>query len=198
MIPEALNRRAADLGVSLQQGRHELVDELEPLWLSMFDHHLSTGAAGLPVIRRAESWARRRALYGQLLRGQETFVIVARRGAAAVGYAVAHVHLGADDTWDTGDLIGEVESLAVLPLERGRGLGTLLLDCVEAVLDRLGARDVMIGVLAGNDDAQRFYERRGMAPAIVKLLRVGPKPSPEPGLCSSAEGGYVVTDEALE
>jgi hypothetical protein len=83
MIPEALNRRAADLGVTLQQGRHELVDELEPLWLSMFDHHLSTGAAGL------------------------------------------------------------------------------------------------IGVMAGNDDAQRFYERRGMTPAIVKLLRVGPKPASE-------------------
>jgi hypothetical protein len=56
MILEALNRRAADLGVTLHQGRHELVDELEPLWLSMFDHHLSTGAAGLPVIKRSESW----------------------------------------------------------------------------------------------------------------------------------------------
>jgi GNAT superfamily N-acetyltransferase len=75
------------------------------------------------------------------------------------------------------DRIGEVESLAVLPPERGRGLGTLLLDCAEAVLDRLGAQDVMIGVLAGNNDALRFYERRGMAPAIVKLLRIGPKPA---------------------
>jgi hypothetical protein len=37
----------------------------------------------------------------------------------------------------------------------------------------------MIGVLAGNDDAQRFYERRGMTPAVVKLLRVGPKPTCE-------------------
>jgi ribosomal protein S18 acetylase RimI-like enzyme len=173
MIPEALRRRAADLGVTLHQGRHELVDELEPLWLSLFDHHLSTGAAGLPVIRRSESWARRRALYEELLRSQETFVVVARRESAAVGYAFAHVHMGPDDTWDTGDRIGEVESLAVLPLERGRGLGTLLLDCAEAFLDHLGAQDVMIGVLAGNDDAQRFYERRGMAPAILKLLRVG-------------------------
>jgi ribosomal protein S18 acetylase RimI-like enzyme len=179
MIPEAVNRRAADLGVTLHQGRDELVDELEPLWLSMFDHHLSTGAAGLPVIGRSESWARRRALYGQLLRSDDTFIVVARRGSAAVGYAFAHVHIGPDDTWDTGDRIGEVESLAVLPLERGGGLGTLLLDCAEAILDHLGARDVMIGVLAGNDDAQRFYERRGMTPAIVKLLRVGQKPGRE-------------------
>ena len=46
-------------------------------------------------------------------------------------------------------------------------------------LDRLGAHDVMIGVVAGNDAAQRFYERRGMTPAIVTLLRVGPKPAGE-------------------
>jgi GNAT superfamily N-acetyltransferase len=96
-----------------------------------------------------------------------------------VGYAFARVHIGPDDTWDAEDRIGEVESLAVLPVERGRGLGTLLLDCAEAVLDRSGAPDVMIGVLAGNDDAHRFYERRGMTPAIVKLLRVGPKPASE-------------------
>jgi hypothetical protein len=38
MIPEAFSRRAADLGVTLHQGKEELVDELEPLWLSMFDH----------------------------------------------------------------------------------------------------------------------------------------------------------------
>jgi hypothetical protein len=36
----------------------------------------------------------------------------------------------------------------------------LLLDYAEAVLDRLGAQDVMIGVLAGNDDALRFYVPR--------------------------------------
>lgn len=73
MIPEGLNRDADDLGVTLHQGRHELVDELEPLWLSLFDHHLSTGAADLPVIRRSESWPRRRALYEQLLLSQEAW-----------------------------------------------------------------------------------------------------------------------------
>src|SRR5882672_3647484 len=107
MIPDTLNRRAQDLGVSLHQGKQELLRELEPLWLSLFDHHLSTGAAGLPVIPRSESWPRRRALYEQLLRGQEAFVVVARRGPAAVGYALAHVHPGPDDTWTTVDRIGE-------------------------------------------------------------------------------------------
>ena len=177
MIPESLNQRAKELGVTLHQGKQELVGELEPLWLSLFDHHLSTGAAGLPVIPRSESWPRRRALYEQLLRGQEAFVVVARRGPAAVGYALAHVHPGPDDTWTTGDRIGEVESLALRPGERGHGVGTLLLDCAEAILENHGARDVVIGVLAGNDSARRFYERRGMTPAVIKMMRIGPKPA---------------------
>jgi ribosomal protein S18 acetylase RimI-like enzyme len=177
VTPESLNQRGKELGVTLHHGKQELVGELEPLWLSLFDHHLTTGAAGLPVIPRSESWPRRRALYEQLLRGQDAFVVVARRGPAAVGYALGHVHLGPDDTWATGDRIGEVESLALLPGERGRGIGTLLLDCAEAILEDHGARDVVIGVLAGNDGARRFYERRGMSPAIIKMMRIGPKPA---------------------
>ena len=159
------DRTAAGLGVSLQQGRFELVDELEPLWLSMFDHHRSVGAAGLPVIERSESWPRRRKLYEEWLGSDDGFVILARRDAAAVGYVVGRLHPGPDDTWPTGDRIGVVESLAVLPSERGGGLGTLLLDSAEAALAALGAQDVFIEVLVGNDDAIRFYERRGMTPA---------------------------------
>lgn len=179
MIPGTLARRAEELGLTLHQGKQDLVGELEPLWLALFDHHLSTGAARLPVIPRSESWPRRRALYGQLLRGPEAFIVLARRGSAAVGYALGHIHLGPDDTWTTGERIGEVESLAVLPRERGRGVGTLLLDCAEAILEHRDARDVVIGVLAGNDSARRFYERRGMTPAVIKMMRIGPKPAGE-------------------
>jgi len=151
----------------------DLLDELEPLWLSMFDHHVEVGAAGLPVIERSRSWGHRRALYLQLLAEPDTFVLVARRGGRAVGYALVHVHEGADDTWPTGDRIGEVESLAVLPEERGGGIGTLLLDTADEHLARLGIHDLLISVLAGNDDALRFYRRRGLRPVATRLLRLG-------------------------
>ena len=80
-------------GVELRVGGAELLDALEPLWLSLFDHHRDTGAAGLPVIDRALSWPRRRAYYE-------------------------------DDTWPLGDRFGEIESLAVLPAERGTDSAT--------------------------------------------------------------------------
>jgi len=53
----------------------------------------------------------------------------------------------------------------------------LLLDGAEAILEHRGVQDIVIGVLAGNDDASRFYERRGMVPAVIKMMRIGPKPA---------------------
>lgn len=158
--------------VSLHQGRHDLLDEVEPLWLSLFRHHREVGPG--PFIPEDESWPHRRRFYEEVLEHPDAFVLVARRDGRAVGYAVVAVHRGPDDTWPTGDPFAEVETLAVLPSERGRGLGTRLLDAVDDRLAALGITTVFIAVMTGNDDALRFYERRGLYPVITKLMRVGP------------------------
>ena len=176
-----LTERAAAGGVTLRYGRHELLDELEPLWLALFEHHLSVGAAGFPVVDPATSWQRRRRLYTRLLDEPETVIITASRGPRPVGYCLAHIHHGADDTWPTGDRIGEIESLAVLAAERGQGVGTLLLDAAEAYLAEHGAHDVMLAVVAGNAAAMKFYERRGMAPSTINMLRLGARTPPAAG-----------------
>jgi ribosomal protein S18 acetylase RimI-like enzyme len=154
----------------------EVIDELEPLWLSLFDWHASIGHADLPLIDRADSWPRRRALYEEVLVTPDAFVVVARRGGRAVGYALAQFHHGPDDTWPTSDRIGEIESLALLPDERGAGLGTELLDVAEDELSARGATTVAIAVMVGNDDAQHFYAARGMVPTTIRMLRLGPRP----------------------
>jgi ribosomal protein S18 acetylase RimI-like enzyme len=171
-----LARRAAAAGVELRLGRHELLDDLEPLWLALLDHHVEIGAAGLPVVNRDLSWPRRRRFYTELLAEPETVVVTASRTGGLIGYCVAHVRHGADDTWPTGDVIGEIESLAVLAAERGRGIGTLLLDAAEAHLASHGACDVTLAVLVGNASAIAFYERRGMAPITVNMLRLRSDP----------------------
>jgi ribosomal protein S18 acetylase RimI-like enzyme len=149
------------------------VAEIEPLWLALFDHHVGIGAAGLRTIDRSESWPRRRALYESLLSARDAFVLVARRAGAAAGYALVRIHEGADDTWATGERIAELESLAVLPAERGRGVGTLLLDAVDERLAELGMADVIVAVLVGNTGAEELYRRRGWVPAMTKMIRLG-------------------------
>lgn len=157
----------------LRFGGPELVDAVEPLWLSLFDHHRSVGSAGMPVVEREVSWARRKVLYASLLAKPDAFLLLASRDGVPVGYVVAHVHEGADDTWPTGPRIGEIESLALVASERGAGLGGLLMDAAEERLAEVGARDVLLHVMVGNDDARRFYESRGMKPAMTTMLKLG-------------------------
>lgn len=75
------------------------------------------------------------------------------------------------DTWRTGERIGELESLSVLPSHRGRGIGGALLDAVDAAFEARGIRDLIVGALAGNDAALRLYERRGFRPTWLYLSR---------------------------
>jgi GNAT superfamily N-acetyltransferase len=157
----------------LAWGGVELVAEIEPLWLALFDHHRAIGSAGLPTIDRTETWPRRRALYERLLATPDAFALIARRDGVAVGYALVHVHEGADDTWPTGGRIAELESFAVLAHERGRGVGTLLLDAVDGHLADVGILDMVVAVLVGNTAAEELYRRRGLVPAMTKMIRLG-------------------------
>ncbi|HVQ18109.1 MAG TPA: GNAT family N-acetyltransferase [Actinomycetes bacterium] len=160
---------SADL-VTLTFGGAELVDALEPLWLTLFDHHRTVGPG--PFIDREDSWAARRRLYHALLSDPDAFVFLAQRREAAIGYALVGMHEGPDDTWPTGSRYAEVETLAVVEGERGQGVGSMLLDAVDVRLRELGVTALFIGVMVGNDDALRFYERRGLVPAITKLMRL--------------------------
>lgn len=75
------------------------------------------------------------------------------------------------DTWQTGARIGEIESLAVRPSQRGQGIGTRLLTALESELRSVGVDDLILGVLPGNDAAIRLYERRGYRRTWTYLSR---------------------------
>jgi ribosomal protein S18 acetylase RimI-like enzyme len=153
----------------------ERIDELEPLWLALHRHHRAVSAA--PVVEDDDaSWARRRAWYLEMLAGGEDVVLIAERDGRAVGYAFLHMHHGPDDTWPVGERWGEVVSLSVSPEERGAGVGTALLDAVDAELAARGVADLRVAVMAGNAAALRLYERRGLRPAELVLFRFGGEP----------------------
>ena len=77
------------------------------------------------------------------------------------------------DTWRTGDRVAEIETLSVAPHARGEGIGSALLDRIDAELEAAGVRDVMVGAFVTNTDAIRLYERRGFRPAWLYMLRLG-------------------------
>jgi ribosomal protein S18 acetylase RimI-like enzyme len=61
----------------------------------------------------------------------------------------------------TGPGTGELHVIYLDPDERGRGLGTLLLDRITEQIRERGATEMWVAVVAGNDLAVPFYEARG-------------------------------------
>jgi len=146
--------------------------ELEPLWRSLHRHHRATAA--VPVLADDNlSWRRRSDWYRSMLATGQAFVLVARDGGAAIGYAFVHIRPGDDDTWPIGAHMAELVSLAVAPDQRSRGIGTALMDAVDAELERRGIHDLEVAVMAGNDRAVAFYQRRGLVVGELLLFRFG-------------------------
>src|SRR4051812_28116870 len=159
----------------LRKGNADDLDLVEPLWVAVHHRHRESMPELAPFVDDTETWRARRTLYEGLLAEPDTLLLIALADDKPVGYGLTHVMPVADswieDTWRTGDRIGEIESLSVLPEYRGSGLGSELLDRLETHLRERGVDDLMLGALAGNADAIRLYQRRGYTPTWLYLSK---------------------------
>lgn len=159
----------------LRTGSADDLDLVEPLWVAVHHRHVESMPELAPYVDDTETWRARRNLYTDVLAKPDTLLVIAEVDGEPIGYGLTHVMPVADswieDTWVTGDRIGEIESLSVLPAYRGTGLGSELLERLEAHLHGLGVDDMFLGALAGNDHAIRLYERRGYRPTWLYLSK---------------------------
>jgi ribosomal-protein-alanine N-acetyltransferase len=82
--------------------------------------------------------------------------IVATVEEGLVGYTVGEL-----EARGNGRKVGHVMNVAVDTRHRNRGVGTMLMDELEARFHRLGATAAYLEVRESNLDAQRLYSRRG-------------------------------------
>ena len=162
-------------GVSIAFGGAADLELLRPFWLALHRIHQEADPQLAPHVSDETSWSRRRALYEHCLESPDAFLLLVRRDGDLIGYAMVAVEPDGDvlwsDTWEVGDKVAELETMYLVPEERGRGLGGLLLDTVEAELESRGIRDLAIGAVPGNSGALRFYERRGYRPTWTIVTR---------------------------
>jgi uncharacterized protein (DUF1330 family)/ribosomal protein S18 acetylase RimI-like enzyme len=161
------------------------VERFRPLWLAAHERHRRAAPELAPYLGDDESWSVRRRHYGAMIEDPGAAAALAVDGDHhVVGYVVGLVlrtdDTWVDDTWATGPLVGEVESLAVQESWRGRGIGSALLGWVERRLAEYGAHDVVIGVVPGNDQAERLYRAHGYRPAFTYLARFTGRDTPGP------------------
>jgi ribosomal protein S18 acetylase RimI-like enzyme len=160
----------------VERGGAADLELLEPLWVAVHHQHQQAMPELRPYVSDAETWRERRALYDRLFADHDPILLLGRQAGRLAGYALGYTMPATAtwlaDTWATGEHIGEVESLSVLPEYRGRGLGSRLLDELHEGLRQQGVRDVILGALAGNDDAIRLYRRHGYRPTWLYLSRL--------------------------
>jgi ribosomal protein S18 acetylase RimI-like enzyme len=149
------------------------LDEVAPLWKAMVEHHRELTAGQLPVRSPDEAWRRRRLEYDAWLSGGRAWLLLAVDATspqqAPDGYAVIRL-ADSGATWDLGEAVGELESLAVAARARGRGIGTMLLEAGRELLRSRGVDYWSVTVAAGNTGAIRLYEREGFGPRYHHLL----------------------------
>ena len=141
-------------GVSVRFGGPDDIKRLGPLWLQVHAVHQAVDPQLGPWVDDETTWSQRRKLYNHCLSSPDAFLLLAWRGERLVGYAMVAVEPeGArlwDDSWVVGEKVAELETIVVLPEERDRGLGTYLLDLIDAELELRGIHDMVIGAVPGN------------------------------------------------
>jgi ribosomal protein S18 acetylase RimI-like enzyme len=149
------------------------VDRVEPLWKAMVAHHREVVAGAWPVRDEEAAWQLRRAEYVDWLSSGEGTMLAAlppgQPDAPPIGYAVLLPNpVGA--TWELGDRVGEIESLAVAPEARGEGVGTALLDAARELFREQGIEFWSVAVVEANEGAIKLYERAGFGRYYRHLL----------------------------
>jgi len=152
------------------------VDEVErvaPLFKQLVEFHREVVEGAWPLRTEEAAWAHRRGQYLQWLGEGSARMLAAApvgdEGAQPLGYAVLSVKPSMA-SWDVGAEVGELETLAVAEGARGEGIGTLLIEACRERLRAEGVTHWAVGVVEGNEDATRLYERVGFRPFYRQLL----------------------------
>jgi ribosomal protein S18 acetylase RimI-like enzyme len=165
---------ASSEAIAIERGDVGDVTALRELWLELHHHHAQVAPQSGDFVDDETSWRVRSSSYREWLGDPRSFLLLARAEGRLVGYALVRVmEAGPEltDSWRVPEVIAEIETVLVSAQFRGVGLGTRLLDEIDAELGRQGITEVMVGLMPGNDGAQRLYERRGFRGRWLLLAR---------------------------
>jgi ribosomal protein S18 acetylase RimI-like enzyme len=143
------------------------------LWLALQDHHRNVAAhlsSLAPLRDSADAWPDRCADMRAWLAEPESVLLLALDpDDVLVGFALVRVR-GPEVLLDAGERVGEIESIAVDPAQRGGGVGTMLLEASHRWLAERAVTHVGLVVVAANEGARRLYERWGMRATHIRYL----------------------------
>lgn len=149
--------------ITLEPIPDDQIESIRPLWLQLAAHHWKVAplltAVAAPLTME-QSWQMRYRQYRAWSDEPGWLMLGANASGQRIGYAAARI-MSAASSWDFGDRVGVLETLVVAHDHRRQGVGAMLFDAVLDAWGKSGVRTARVSVLSGNNDAARFYERRG-------------------------------------
>jgi ribosomal protein S18 acetylase RimI-like enzyme len=145
-------------------GGADRIDDVEPIYRSLYAHHVAVSTWRPGPERGADvAWGRRRARYAKTLGDPSGILLLAERDGRVVGMLIGEVEDEPEgsDTFAIPDRVAHLHDVAVLPEARGGGIGHALMARFEAELRERGVVSYGLDVMAGNEGARRFYEALG-------------------------------------
>jgi GNAT superfamily N-acetyltransferase len=142
-------------------------EALVALWLDLIEHHrrLAPDNGPAPALREVLAQELARGLARARCR-----VLVAERSARAVGFLFAEVE-PAGRAGDTPPA-GWIHELFVVPDERRRGVAGALVAEADAFFAARGVARVSVRVESANEDALRYWSKRGFGDRARVLERL--------------------------
>ena len=155
---------------TITRGDASRIDDLEPLWLALREHHGSVTEHWGPLRTPAESWRRRREHHVAIL-NEGGALFLAEHDGDLVGYAICEREEGGSPTWEWPPDLLAIVDFVVLPEHRGKGVGDRLMQAVEEEARERGVAALDLNVAAPNEVARRFYERHGFRTDLVTMRK---------------------------
>lgn len=146
-------------------GGADLLPRIEPLWCELRDLHSSKSAHFSDDVRDMEFDSRRLGLLEKSFGGHILVQIISLSGTSEpkdVAYCISTVSLNG---------IAEIDSIYVAEGYRNNGLGGKLVNGAIEWIDEHDIKEVRASVVWGNEEVLPFYERYGLYPRSIVLLR---------------------------
>jgi ribosomal protein S18 acetylase RimI-like enzyme len=158
--------------VDISAGSVSDIPQVRDAFLSLHEHHRRISAVVLTEPDE-RAWSERVSTYERYFAAGCALLHLARIDGGCVGYAFTVLHPGSDDTFPLGAGYAELYTIAVVPASRGLGIGSALLDAVDAALRDQAIPNLTVAVMCANEAAIRLYRRRGLIPGELILYRIG-------------------------
>ncbi|MBP1761383.1 MAG: acetyltransferase family [Firmicutes bacterium] len=153
-----------DNSIYYKQGDEKLLDDIRELWEALNEHHGKNSLYFKDFYGKFSFGVRKAALLKKAQNASMRVVICFDEAVQLrAGYCISSVD---------SEMVGEIESIFVLPDYRGLGIGEELMLKSLQWMDEMGAGKIVVSVAAGNEQAFGFYEKYGFYPRKTKLEQI--------------------------